>query len=346
MDYAAYVGRLLEDLKQEVSVGLVGDRELQSIFFGGGTPSLVPEEQLARFLAGVRQELVLAADCEITLEANPGTAEAGHFAGYRAAGVNRVSIGAQSFTADLLRKLGRIHSPSEVTAAVEMARKAGFSRINLDLMHGLPGQDLDGAMADLEQAIALDPGHISYYQLTLEPNTPFHHQPPSGMPDDELRYRVQAEAAERLVLAGYRQYEVSAYSRPGERCRHNLNYWHFGDYLGIGAGAHAKISLPDGRILRRWKRRGPNHYLAGGFIQGERWVDRSELALEFMLNALRLVDGFSTGELEQRTGLGLEEIAEPLEQALRKGLLERSDTGYRPSDRGREMLNDLQGLFL
>jgi len=340
---ADYVDRLLLDLRQEMA--FTGGRSLRSIFIGGGTPSLLPPAQLRRLLNGIRQIAELTADCEVTIEANPGTADAAFFAGYRQAGVNRLSIGVQSFDSAALGRLGRIHGPEEAVQAFRMARRAGFANINLDLMFGLPDQDEAKALADVEQALALAPEHLSYYQLTLEPNTPFHHSPP-GLPDEERIWDFQQAARERLAAAGYRHYEVSAYARPGFRCRHNLNYWQFGDYIGVGAGAHGKLTLDDGTIMRRWKRRSPADYQGGRMLAGQRQLDPGERSFEFMLNALRLNEGFSRAQFEQRTGLPLERLRQPLETAVAQGLLEAIAGGYRPTGRGRDMLDDLQALFL
>lgn len=349
-DQAAYVTALLADLDQDlarlVDQDTPMDRPLGSIFIGGGTPSLFEPDRIGALLRGVGERLPRAVDIEITLEANPGTAEVARFAAYRAAGVNRLSIGVQSFDAAQLRTLGRIHGPDEAIAAARMATAAGFERLNLDLMFGLPGQTVSAALADLEQAIELGPSHLSWYQLTIEPNTAFAHRPPP-VPDEDRLWAIQQAGMERLARAGYRRYEVSAYARSGDQCRHNRNYWEFGDYLGIGAGAHGKLSLVDGRVLRRWKPRGPRDYMAvAGTAQGvagEQALGRTDLCTEFMLNALRLVDGVDAGLFSERTGVDLQAVAGALDRARRLGLLEAE--GLRPTELGQRFLDDLVNLF-
>ncbi|RMF18464.1 MAG: radical SAM family heme chaperone HemW [Gammaproteobacteria bacterium] len=298
---ATYVEALLRDLEQDAP--LAQGRQLTSIFFGGGTPSLFSAESIDRVLAASRALIGWEDDIEITLEANPGASEAERFAGYRQAGVNRLSIGVQSFNAAHLQVLGRIHDPDQAVAAFEAARVAGFERINLDLMHGLPEQTPEQALADLDQAIRLGPEHLSWYQLTLEPNTEFYSRPPS-LPDDETLWAIQDAGHARLARAGYAQYEVSAYARPGERCRHNLNYWLFGDYLGIGAGAHGKVTHSNGQIERRAKTRLPRHYLARetDFLSDRHTVPARDLPFEFAMNVLRLVDGADENLYKLRTG--------------------------------------------
>lgn len=345
----AYVDALLADLDYELrwlKLETDAPAPLISIFIGGGTPSLFGSEPVARLLEGVRRRLPWADDIEITLEANPGSAEAERFAGYRAAGVNRLSLGVQSFAADSLLALGRIHGPDEAMAAVESAAAAGFERVNLDLMFGLPGQTVAAALADLERAIELAPSHLSWYQLTIEPNTAFDHAPPR-LPDEDTSWAIQEAGEARLGRAGYRQYEVSAYARPGEQCRHNRNYWEFGDYLGIGAGAHAKLTLSDGRVVRRWRRRHPEAYqraagTADG-VAGQRVLSREDLGFEFMLNALRLVQGVQPELLPARTGLDGQALAKGLARARSLGLL--AADSLRPTAMGRRFLNDLINLF-
>ena len=321
------------------------------MFFGGGTPSLFPPEAFARLLAALRERVDFLPDAEVTLEANPGTIERGRFAGYREAGINRVSLGAQTFSARALERLGRIHTPSDTLRAAAELRAAGIGNFNLDLMYALPGQRLDEAAADIEAACALAPAHLSHYQLTLEPGTPFHARPPP-LPDEDAAWEMQIECQSRLALAGYAQYEVSAYARNGARCRHNLNYWLFGDYLGIGAGAHGKISLAvPGRILRTEKPKWPREYQAAIASATEaiglrRPAERRELAFEYLLNALRLNEGFREEQFQERTGLAIAEIAAPLERARGRGLLEPTADGWRASELGRRFLNDLQASFL
>ncbi len=348
MEESAYVAALLEDVHNDLP--LVWGRGIHSIFIGGGTPSLFSPEAIDRLLCGLRALLPVLPSCEITLEANPGSADAGHFRGYREAGVNRLSIGVQSFDDDRLRALGRIHDRQAALAAVDAARQAGFDNLNLDLMFALPGQSLAGALADLDQAIALQPEHLSHYQLTLEPNTLFHKYPPE-LPDDDRIIDMQERCLERLDAAGYRHYEVSAHARSDSlRCRHNLNYWRFGDYLGLGAGAHGKITLPaEQGILRRIRLRHPQRYLnARGAerIAEERALTAPDRVFEFMLNALRLNEGFEPALFEQRTGLPLHSIQPLLDRARTRELLETEDGHIRPTELGRRFLNDLQAEFL
>ncbi|MDV7211722.1 radical SAM family heme chaperone HemW [Azotobacter beijerinckii] len=341
----AYVDALLADL--EADLAAVHGRELVSIFFGGGTPSLFSARALDRLLAGMNRRIAFARDIEITLEANPGTFEQAKFADYRRLGINRLSIGVQSFQTAQLQALGRIHGGDEAIRAAEMARRAGFDNLNLDLMHGLPGQDVAGALADLRQAIALAPTHLSWYQLTLEPNTVFWNQPPE-IPEDDLLWDIQEAGQGLLAAEGFVQYETSAYARDGRRARHNLNYWTFGDFLGLGAGAHAKLSDPHGRICRTWKTRLPKDYLdpEKHFQAGERLLEAAELPFEFMMNALRLTGGVPAELFEQRTGLPLAAIAEPCAAARAAGLLENDPQLLRPTTRGQLFLNDLLQHFL
>ena len=343
----AYIDALLADLESELFQ--VHDRPLHSIFIGGGTPSLFSGSAIARLLDGVRQRVTLPASAEITLEANPGTLEAGRFEAYREAGVNRLSIGIQSFDANCLQRLGRIHGPDEAITAFHSARAAGFERVNLDLMFGLPGQDIAMAQLDLERAIELRPEHLSYYQLTLEPDTPFYRSPPTLPLEDDL-WEIQQQGQTLLSEHGYQQYEISAYAQPGEQCRHNLNYWAFGDYLGIGAGAHGKSTNPDGSIARRWKRPEPAAYLAAAgtdhALLGQKSLDPDEITLEFMMNALRLHQGFSQSLYEQRTGLPFAAIAASIECTTHDGLLKSCNDMFMPTPLGRRFLNDLLEKFL
>ena len=301
MPEAEYVAALLADLEGDID--LAAGRKVASIFLGGGTPSLFSVGAIASLIEGIAARLVLRPDAEITMEANPGTIEHGRFAGYARAGINRVSLGAQSFDAAALSVLGRIHGPGEIGAAVAELAAAGLDNFNLDLMYALPRQTREGALADLESAIALGPAHLSRYQLTLEPGTVFHNRPPP-LPDDDLAFSMQQDGDARLASAGFTQYEVSAYAKPGRQCRHNLNYWHFGDYLGIGAGAHGKATA-GGAVIRTEKPRSPRAYLAGGGRLGaiRRAVPSAELPFEFMLNALRLSGGFRLTDFERTTGL-------------------------------------------
>ena len=342
---ARYVDALLRDL--DLDRVWVHGRTVETLFIGGGTPSLFSPEALARLLDGVRARVAVAADAEITLEANPGTVELARFRGFREAGVNRLSIGVQSFDEGKLRALGRIHGRAEALAAAQAARAAGFENFNLDLMYGLPEQSLEQALADVETAIALRPAHLSIYHLTLEPNTLFHREPPE-LPSEDTVEEMQQALVAALEGAGYRQYEVSAYARDARQCRHNRNYWEFGDYLGIGAGAHGKITR-ETEIVRTSKARHPTHYLAGAGTAEVRQVTRlapDDLACEFMLNALRLRDGFALALFTERTGLPLTHIEAPLEAARRKGLLEVDASRARASELGWRFLNDLVALFL
>jgi oxygen-independent coproporphyrinogen-3 oxidase len=319
-----------------------------SVFIGGGTPSLFAAAVIGRLLEGIDARIGLAGDAEITLEANPGTAEASRFVGYRAAGVNRLSIGVQSLEDTRLRALGRIHSAREARDAVTLARAVGFDNLNLDLMFGLPGQTEAGALADLHALIDLGPDHVSWYQLTLEPNTLFHQRPPAGLPDDDRLGDIMQAGQALLAASGFHQYEISAYARDGRACRHNRNYWEFGDYLGVGAGAHGKLTGPDGEVVRSTKRRAPAAYLraaAQGATSTRAAVPRDDLPLEFMLNALRLNCGVSADFFEARTGLPLGKIAVPLARARGRGLMQDDARWLAPTQLGQCFLNDLLALF-
>jgi oxygen-independent coproporphyrinogen-3 oxidase len=317
------------------------------VFVGGGTPSLLSASGVERLLSDLRARLPLEADCEITLEANPGTFEAERFAAYRAAGVNRLSIGVQSFDPATLTALGRIHDRSQAVAAADLARRV-FDNFNLDLMFGLPGQTMVQAQADVEAALGFAPPHLSLYQLTLEPNTVFAKYPPA-LPDDDAVAAMQEWIETRAGTAGYRHYEVSAYAQPGRECRHNVNYWRFGDYLGVGAGAHSKLSFPL-RVVRQVRFRQPASYLEraarGEFLAEHFEVARRDLPFEFMLNALRLADGVPAGLFAERTGLPASAIEAPLQRAEARGLIERDHVRLRPTGLGRRFLTDLQALFL
>jgi len=345
VDERAYVNAMLVDLDQDVE--LVPGRQLDSIFIGGGTPSLIAAEAIALLLGGISDRLKLAGSPEITLEANPGAVDAGKFTAYREAGVNRLSIGVQSFDNTKLTALGRIHSSREAEQAYTKARAAGFGNINLDLMFGLPGQSVAQAMADLEMAISLNPEHLSWYQLTIEPNTLFHHQPPVT-PEDDVLWEMQQLGQAKLSTAGYRQYEVSAYARTGFQCRHNTNYWSFGDYLGIGAGAHGKLTAGQG-ILRTWKDRNPRSYVVAALDErsggGRKWLSAEDLELEFMLNALRLKEGVSADLFARRTGLPLSHLAGRLQQARDGGLMTADPDRLQATELGRRFLDDLVGMF-
>jgi putative oxygen-independent coproporphyrinogen III oxidase len=321
----------------------VWGRRLGSIFIGGGTPSLFSPEAIDRLLAAVRARLTLAPGAGVTLEANPGTAEAGRFRGYRDAGVNRLSLGIQSLDDAKLRALGRIHSAEEARRAIEVAQ-ACFENINLDLMYGLPEQSLEQARADLREALRFGTAHVSAYQLTLEPNTVFHRKPPP-LPEHDACADMQLAVEELAAEAGLEHYETSAFARPGMRCRHNLNYWEFGDYLGLGAGAHGKISFAD-RVTRHERAKQPREYMATAGAAQEKVIAPRELPFEFMLNALRLVDGVPSELFPLRTGLDAAVIARRLAAAQEKGLIEADPLRIRPTRRGRLFLNELLQLFL
>ncbi len=341
----AYIDALLLDLDFELRVAET--RPLRSIFMGGGTPSLFSDRALARLLGELRSRLAFAPDIEITLEANPGTADAGHFAGYRRAGINRLSMGVQSLDNAQLKRLGRIHDREAVFSAYAQARAAGFDNINLDLMYALPEQTLAAARADLEGLIALAPEHLSYYQLTLEPNTEFALHPPP-LPDDEAAWAMQEQGETLLASAGYAQYEISAYARPGQRARHNLNYWEFGDYLGLGAGAHGKRSSEAG-IRRRARHKHPRSYLAHAgsaqAVQDDRLIAEAERPLEFLMNALRLNQGFDIDDYQRRTGLIWGQHP-GVAASLGRGLLAQSGRTVAATALGRRHLNGVLQLFL
>jgi len=345
---ARYVDALIADLEQELP-GVWG-RPLEAIFIGGGTPSLFPPEQIDRLLARVRAYFNPAPDIEVTLEANPGTAEAARFAGFRDAGVNRLSLGVQSFDDSLLEGIGRIHGGAEARAAVEMALAAGFERINVDLMYALPGQTAAQAETDLAAALALAPGHVSWYQLTLEPNTVFWSRPPA-LPDEDTVAAIEEAGHGRLRAAGFERYEISAWARrPEFRCGHNLNYWRFGDYLGIGAGAHGKLTLAtEGAIERRAKVRAPKGYLERAGtpqrIAQRHRLSAADAAFEFLLNALRLPAGFDGALLAERAAIPVAWLERPLREAEEQGLIERAGGTIRPTARGIDFHNNLLALF-
>ena len=349
LPFDAYVDALLRDLDHDLPLGW--GRTVHSVFFGGGTPSLFPPETIDRFLQGASSRLRFAPGLEVTLETNPGTAEHGRFEHYRAAGVNRISFGIQSFDDASLQTLGRIHDSREAEHAVKLAQDAGFDNLNLDLMYALPGQTLAMAEHDLQRAFALQPAHVSHYQLTLEPNTVFFARPPQGITDDDLAWDMQEHCQALLADAGYQHYEVSAYARAGRRCVHNLNYWRYGDYIGIGAGAHGKITVgATQQVLRRWKIKHPTAYLAAAgtpdAIGGDDDITPERRPFEFMLNALRLQDGFALADFTATTGLPAEHIATPLEQARQRGWLALSGTHVMPTALGRRFTNDVIELFL
>ncbi|OEO23304.1 YggW family oxidoreductase [Pseudomonas sp. J237] len=340
-----YVDALLADL--DADLAHVHGRPLSSIFFGGGTPSLFSAKALGRLLEGVERRIRFAPDIEITLEANPGTFEQAKFSAYRQLGINRLSIGVQSFQSAKLAALGRIHDGEEAIRAADMARAAGFDNFNLDLMHGLPDQSIDDALSDLRIAIAQKPTHLSWYQLTLEPNTVFWNQPPT-LPEDDTLWDIQEAGQTLLAEHGYAQYEVSAYAQPDKAARHNLNYWTFGDFIGIGAGAHAKTSSPDGIISRSWKTRLPKDYLnpSKQFTAGHRVLEPDELPFEFLMNVLRLTEGAASEMFTRRTGLPLSLLASARQEAEKRGLLKAEPNRLVATREGQLFLNDLLQQFL
>ena len=344
-----YVSALVDDIAREMTSA--AGRTIETIFLGGGTPSLFTPDRIASLLDACRAHGKLAADCEITMEANPGTVEHGSLHDYRRAGVTRLSIGAQSFDPEMLAVLGRIHGPGEISATVLEAQDAGFASINVDLMFALPGQDVKSAEADLKTLIALNPDHVSWYQLTLEPNTVFHSRPPAGIPDDDTSWEIQAAGTQRLVDAGYAQYEISAFAMPGHRCRHNLNYWQFGDYLAAGAGAHGKLTGNDGVIRRYRKPANPTVYMerveSGNLATAIEPVETADIGFEFMLNALRLAEGVPVSMLSSRTGLTRDALSEKIDAAVADGLLKDPSGGVIcPTSDGFRLLNELQARFL
>lgn len=342
---AAYVDALIADLEQ--ATPLVWGRKIRSVFFGGGTPSIFSAEAIDKILSHVRMLTPLEYGAEVTLEANPGTVDIANFKGYRDAGVNRVSLGIQSFKPQYLKSLGRIHDREQALAAAELALNT-FDRVNLDVMYALPEQSLEDALEDAETACQIKPAHLSFYHLTLEPNTPFHRTPPS-LPDDDTSATMQEEIEKILAANGYQHYETSAFAQPGQQCQHNLNYWTFGDYLGIGAGAHSKLSFHD-KIMRQSRHKHPKRYLEaiqqGQVVDSEWQIGREDLAFEFMMNALRLVDGVEIGLFQQRTGLPLRTIQSTLQEAQHQGLLAEQGGVVAPTLKGQRFLNELLGMFL
>ena len=346
----AYIDALIADLEQ--ASPQVWGRKIRSVFFGGGTPSLFSADAIDKILSHVRMLTPLEYEAEITLEANPGTVDAAHFAGYKQAGVNRVSLGIQSFDDRYLNAIGRIHDKGQALAAAELALKT-FDRVNLDVMYALPNQSLEDALRDAKQACALEPSHLSFYHLTLEPNTPFHRTPPS-LPDEDASASMQEKIEEVLDEHGYLHYETSGFAKSGKQCRHNLNYWTFGDYLGIGAGAHSKLSFHD-KIIRQTRHKHPNRYLEyaikGEAVDQEWSIQKDELGFEFMMNALRLTDGFELDLFEERTGLSPWLINNKLKKAQEKGLIEQKRSPenrilIKPTLLGQRFLNELLQLFL
>lgn len=346
--FGPYVDALLEDLDLECEA--IGNRALVSIFFGGGTPSLFSPDHIHSFLDGVRARLPCAPDMEVTLETNPGTVEHGRFSGYRDAGVTRVSLGAQTFNEAQLKRLGRIHGASEIHRAVDELQSAGLMNFNLDLMYGLPDQTREQALDDVAVAIALRPQHLSHYQLTLEPGTVFFHQPPP-LPAHDETWEMQQECQSLLAASGYAQYEISGYSQPQRRCQHNLNYWQYGDYLGIGAGAHGKITdAASDTIMRTERVSHPRDYLMReplARLKERRLITQGDRAFEYMLNVLRLSEGFSISQFGRRTGLEAQFLAPTLARAQAQGMLIQINSDvWQPTDFGSRFLNELQALFL
>lgn len=346
--YRAYVDALLKDLEWELPK--VWGRPVRSIFIGGGTPSLFPDEEIAHLLSGVRARLPLGGGPEITLEANPGAVDEGYFYGYRQAGVNRLSIGVQSLYDESLRKIGRIHTGDGAIRAIEVAQEVGFDRVNIDLMFGLPEQSIEQATEDLRRVVAMGVGHLSWYQLTMEPNTPFGHTPPARLPDDDQLWEIQQEGQQLLQQEELIQYEISAYARPQQQCRHNLNYWNFGDYLGIGAGAHSKLtSVVIGSVTRSTRHRNPQQYIFSSgtesVLSSHSVVEPEQLPSEFMMNRLRRLEPLQPDQFEQRTGCEWGVVAGAVEEGIGRGLLQWEERRLCVTVLGRNFLNDLLLLF-
>ena len=338
-----YVQHLLNDLDDDLP--LTSGREVGTIFIGGGTPSLLSSEAMQMLLDGVRARLPLSPTAEITMEANPGTVEADRFSGYQRAGINRISIGVQSFSSQKLERLGRIHGPDEAKRAAKLAESLGLRSFNLDLMHGLPDQSLEEALDDLRQAIELNPPHLSWYQLTIEPNTLFASRPPR-LPDDDDLWDIFEQGHQLLSAAGYQQYETSAYAKPGYRCEHNLNYWRFGDYLGIGCGAHGKLTQPDGTIIRTTKTRHPRGFMAGKYLDKRHDVADADKPFEFFMNRFRLLEAAPRAEYQRYTGLPESSVRAQLDEALAKGYLTETAEYWQITEKGKLFLNSLLELFL
>ncbi|ENS4970460.1 radical SAM family heme chaperone HemW [Vibrio fluvialis] len=348
-----YIDALLEDLDTDIErYQLAGDpRLLHSIFIGGGTPSLISADGIGRLLRGIEARIAFKPDIEITMEANPGTIEAERFAGYRHVGVTRISIGVQSFEPEKLTRLGRIHGRDEAVNAAKLAHQIGLNSFNLDLMHGLPDQTLDQALADLDRAIELAPPHLSWYQLTIEPNTMFYFKPPT-LPDDDALWDIFDLGHQKLTEAGYVQYEISGYSKPGYQCQHNLNYWRFGDYLGIGCGSHGKLSFADGRIVRTTKVKHPRGYLAAyqnlakPYLDSEQLVEDVDRPFEFFMNRFRLIEPCPKADFSATTGLPISVIQPTLDWAIEQGYLSDNDTHWQITEKGKLFLNDLLAAFM
>ncbi|MBD1565163.1 radical SAM family heme chaperone HemW [Vibrio sp. SA48] len=344
-----YIDALLEDLDTDIAKYQLADtpRPLHSIFIGGGTPSLFSAQGIARLLQGIEARIAFKPDIEITMEANPGTVEAERFVGYRQAGVTRISIGVQSFEQQKLERLGRIHGQQEAVNAAHLAHQIGLNSFNLDLMHGLPDQSTEQALADLDKAIELNPPHLSWYQLTIEPNTMFYFKPPT-LPDDDALWDIFELGHQKLAAAGYVQYEISGYSKPGYQCQHNLNYWRFGDYLGIGCGAHGKLSFADGRIVRTTKVKHPRGYLnlLKPYLDGEMEVADSDRPFEFFMNRFRLMEPCPKQDFVETTGLSLDVIKPTIDWALAEQYLSENATHWQITEKGKLFLNDLLEAFM
>ena len=344
-----YIDALIDDLETDLMAYQLinGQRPLHSIFIGGGTPSLISPTEIGRLLAAIKTRIPFSDNIEITMEANPGTVEAGRFEGYRHAGVNRISIGIQSFQDDKLQRLGRIHGSQEAIKAIELAKSAGLNSFNTDLMHGLPDQSIADAISDLKQAIALDPPHLSWYQLTIEPNTLYYSKPPT-LPDDDDLWDIFEQGHALLTAAGYQQYEISGYSKVGKQCQHNLNYWRFGDYLGIGCGAHGKISFDDGRIIRTVKVKHPRGYLHADkpYLSEQISVADSERPFEFFMNRFRLLEACPKQDFIDRTGLPLTTIEANIDWAIEQKYLQDNGDHWQITEHGKLFLNDLLAAFV
>ncbi|WP_434144634.1 radical SAM family heme chaperone HemW [Photobacterium leiognathi] len=344
-----YIDALIDDLETDLSAYQLvnGVRPLHSIFIGGGTPSLISPSEIGRLLTAIEQRIPFIDDIEITMEANPGTVEAGRFDAYRQAGVNRISIGIQSFQNEKLERLGRIHGADEAIRAAGLAKQAGLNSFNVDLMHGLPDQSVEDAISDLKQAIALDPPHLSWYQLTIEPNTLYYSKPPT-LPDDDDLWDIFEQGHQLLTEAGYQQYEISGYSKLGKQCQHNLNYWRFGDYLGIGCGAHGKISFENGRIIRTVKVKHPRGYLQADkpYLTQETNVADSERPFEFFMNRFRLLEACPKQDYPTRTGLPLSSIEPAIDWAIAQNYLQDTGEHWQITEHGKLFLNDLLAAFV
>lgn len=338
-----YIQHVLNDLQQDAQ--LIGNRTVKTIFIGGGTPSLLSAESMQVLMDGVRNIITLDSQAEVTMEANPGTVEAERFYAYQQAGINRISIGVQSFGSDKLITLGRIHGPEEAKKAARLAAELGLRSFNLDLMHGLPAQTFSEGLSDLRQAIELSPPHLSWYQLTIEPNTQFGSRPPV-LPDDDALWEIYTKGHQMLTTAGYQQYETSAYAKPGFQCQHNINYWRFGDYLGVGCGAHGKISFADGRILRTVKVKHPRGYMEGRYLDKSHQVSDEDRPFEYFMNRFRLLEAMERSDFTRFTGLSEAHIRPQLDQALKQGYITETATQWQITQHGKLFLNSLLELFL